>query len=139
MTPPRTRPGYIFLMSVLIAGAIIGATAVTMILLSLGAEHTGLAVQDSLQAYEHAQTCAERGLLALRSNLAYAGRERVEFDNGSCTIDSVAGAGNDDRVLCVTGQRFDTVRRLQIQVDLVHPKTVITAWEEVDSFTLCSL
>ena len=54
------RNGYVFLISVLVIGAIAATTAISLILLGLASEQSGLSVIQSSQAYELAQACAER-------------------------------------------------------------------------------
>ena len=137
MTTPSSRPGYIFLISIIIVGAVISATSATLFLLGLGAELTGYAVAESLQAYEHAQTCAERALRNLRADLGYVGRETAEFSSGRCTVATAGGSGNYDRTLCMEGVSGDTKRRLEIEIFRVYPTTRIGAWKEVTAFTRC--
>lgn len=131
------RPGYILLVSVLIVGAVMSATAFTLMLLGLGAELSGAAIADSAQAYENAQSCAEHALLSLRSDLAYDGGDTVDMPNGDCVIEAVGGGGNFDRTICVEGTMARSVRRMEIVVHRVLPETAIRSWEEVSSFTLC--
>lgn len=137
MTKPRSRPGYIFLISIIIVGAVVSATSATLFLLGLGAELTGYSVAESLQAYEYAQTCAERALRNLRADLGYIGRETAAFSQGSCTVANAGGSGNFHRTLCIEGVSGDTKRRLEIEVFRVYPTTRIHAWTEVTAFTLC--
>lgn len=133
----RGRSGYIFLVSVLIIGAVLSATSFTLMLLGLGAELSGKAIQDSVQAYENASSCAERALLALRSDLAYDGHQTIAMPSGSCTIGWMGGSGNFDRVICVEGTEGTSVRRMEITIDHVLPATTIRSWVEVDGFTHC--
>ncbi len=86
MTRLTSRPGYIFLVTVLVIGAIASATATSLLLLGWAAEQNGLLLMQSAQAYEHANTCAERALRELRRDLAYTGNVTHTFEYGSCEI-----------------------------------------------------
>jgi hypothetical protein len=131
------RPGYVFLISVLVIGAISATTAISLVLLGLASELTGFSVAQSAQAYELAQTCAERSLLSLRKDPAYAGSETFTLTGGTCTVQSIGGTGNANRTVCVEGHSADIVRRLEIGVARLYPSVRIASWEEVPSFSLC--
>ena len=133
----RGKPGFVFLISVLIIGAIVTAMSTSLILLGIAAEQNGMTVVQSAQAYEYAQTCAERALLSLRSDLTYDGGETVTFSNGTCTVMHAGGSGNTDRTLCLEGTSGRTTRRLEIAIRKVYPQATVTSWREVSSFTLC--
>lgn len=133
----RSRPGYIFLVSVLVIGVIATATASTLLLLGWAAEQNGLLVQQSAQAYEYAQTCAERGLRDMRRDLHYAGGETFTLDRGSCTVERIGGSGNEKRTLCVSGMSGDSTHRMQVNIDRLYPAVVIRSWEETAAFSLC--
>jgi hypothetical protein len=134
----RRRPGYIFLISVLVIGAVASATSVSLILLGLASEQSGLTVVQSAQAIELAQACAERALLFLRSDLSYGGGETLVIPGGTCVIHHVGGSGNADRTLCLEGVSGLSTRRIEISVSAVYPSMLIGSWQEVDSFALCS-
>lgn len=129
--------GYVFLITVLVIGSIASATAASLMLLGWAAEQNGKLVVDSAQAYEYAQTCAERALRALRLDLAYIGNESVTFAQGSCDIRRIWGKGNENRKMCITGYSGDSVRRVQIDVLSLYPSVRIKSWQEVSSFTFC--
>ncbi len=134
---PSSRPGYVFLISVLIIGAIVTEMAVSLILLGIAAQQSGLTVVQSTQAYENAQTCAERGLRSLRADLSYDGGESFGLPYGTCSIARTAGSGNADRALCVTGVNGKNTRRLEISIRQLYPSVKIISWKEVGEFTLC--
>lgn len=134
---PASRPGYIFLITVLVIGAIATTTAVTLVLLGLASEQTGLTLHQSAQAYEHAQTCAERTIRSLRSDLTYTGSETFVLTNGTCAVEDIAGTGNDNRIICVEGRSGRTVRRFEIVLREVYPSVKVASWTEVSAFSLC--
>ena len=131
------RPGYIFLVSVLVMGAIASATAVSLLLLGWAAEQNGQTVAQAGQAYEYSYTCVERALRTLRQNPNYGGDETFSFEYGECEIESIGGNGNTNRTICARGESGDSVRRLQLSVTRLMPSTLIASWEEVPTFTLC--
>jgi hypothetical protein len=131
------RSGYVFLISVLVIGAIASATSVSLLLLGWAAEQSGLLLVHSAQAYEYAQTCAERTMHSLRRDLNYSGDETFAFDYGSCAVALIGGSGNEDRTVCVSGSSGDSTRRLQVQVARLYPSVMIESWQEVSAFTLC--
>lgn len=133
----KSRDGYIFLVTVLVIGVIASATAASLMLLGWAAEQNGLLLVQSTQAYEYAQTCAERTLRELRSDLGYAGNVTVTFERGSCQIHSIGGSANENRHICITGLSGDAVRRVQVDVAALFPSVRVRTWEEVSSFTLC--
>lgn len=131
------RKGYAFLVGVLAIGAVGAATTISMILVGLAAYQSGEAVWESAQAWEYANTCAERALQYLRDDLSYAGEEEFTFKYGSCEILSIGGSGNENRTLCAEGILGDTARRVEVSVLRLFPSVVITDWKEVFDFTLC--
>ncbi len=129
--------GYVFLVTILMVGVIATATSVSLMLLSWAAEQNGFLVQRSTQAYEYANTCAERALRKMRIDPAYAGEETFSFATGSCSILRIGGAGNENRTLCTSGVVADISRRLQIHIDYLYPSVRIDSWSEVLSSDAC--
>ena len=126
-----------FLVAVLVIGVMAVATSLSLMLLGWAAEQNGLALMQSNQAYEYAQTCAERGLLALRKDVSYTGSEHILLARGSCEILGVTGSGNEDRMLCVQGTSGKSVRAMEIHIATILPATHIATWREVPTITLC--
>lgn len=133
----HARGGYVFLVTVLMVGVIATATAVSLMLLSWAAEQNGYLVQRSTQAYEYANTCAERALRKLRIDPSYAGEETFSFATGSCSILSIGGSGNEHRTLCTSGVVDNISRRLQIDIDRLYPSVRVSSWVEVLSSFEC--
>lgn len=131
------RHGYVFLITVLVIGAVAASTAISLILLGLAAEQTGLTVVQSAQAYELAQTCAERTIRSLRADPVYGGNETFTLTGGTCIVSPIDGSGNNSRVVCVEGQSGNAVRKFQISIRELYPAVRISSWQEVSMFTLC--
>lgn len=135
-----SKPGYIFLVTILVIGVIATATATSLLLLGWAAEQNGLLVMQSNQAFEYAQTCMEQTLLELKKDNTYAGDRTVAFTTGltgTCDIELIAGVGNENRSVCVTGYSGDSVRRLEINIARIYPSLRINSWQEVTDFSLC--
>jgi len=131
------RPGYIFLVTALMAGTIATATTISLLLLGLAAVRSSYAFQTSVQALAYAQACVERGLLELRDNDAYDGEANIAFSLGSCSILTDGGSGNAYRSLCTEGTSGQSTRRLQIHIRYILPTTRVQSYQEVTAFTLC--
>lgn len=132
-----THQGYVFLVTVLIVGVIATVTATSLMLLGWAAEQNGQLVAQSAQAFENAQTCVERTLKNLRYDLAYSGSGTTTLTNGTCTIRTVAGQGNDNRAICSEGVFGQNTRRLEVSISRVYPSVVVQSWREVPAFSLC--
>lgn len=132
------RRGYIFLLSVIMIGAIATATLSSLLMIGVGSMQIGFTVRQSEQARSLAQTCAERALRALWEDTSYAGIEALTFSEGQCDILRVGGSGNENRSVCAEGRVGSTVRRYEILLEQVLPSIQVSAWREVDQFSACS-
>jgi hypothetical protein len=133
----RTHSGYVFLVTVLVIGVIASATAASLALLGWAAEQNGYMLQQSNQASEYAQICAERTLRELRNDLNYAGEVTYEFDHGHCEVNRITGSGNENRNICISGVGGDNIHRYEIDVKRLYPTVMIDSWQEVADFLLC--
>ena len=132
-----SHSGYIFLVSVLVIGAIATATTLSLLLLGWAAEQDGFLAIQSHQALENAHTCAERTLLSLRKDPTYGGDETFTLTNGSCTVREIGGSGNENRTVCVEGDDGLTVERMEIKIAHLFPFIVVGSWQNVSDFSLC--
>lgn len=138
MTLSPARPGYAFLVTVLVIGTIAASAVATLLLLSTSALRSTLSLESSAHAHEAATACAERALWELRGNLQYIGDETVTLSSGAeCRVLPVGGSGNTGRTVCVEATHQSVIRRLEITVATVLPSTAITRWQEVSEFSLC--
>lgn len=131
------RSGYILLISILVIGAICSAILSSLLLLGTNASRVGHSIAETAEALSLAQSCADYGLLQLRTSLGYAGNEMLTFTHGTCELLTIGGTENDNRILCTEGQVGDSIRRLEIVVKHVVPQTKISSWQEVSTFSLC--
>ena len=134
----KARPGYIFLLSILFLSAITISALGSYLMLSIASMENGITFEGSVQALENANTCAERGLMALFLDSGYAGLETVNLPNGSCEILKTGGFGNENRTLCTEGIYGAHTRRMEIAIQRLLPNIAIYSWAEVASITSCS-
>ena len=157
VTRYTARSGYVLLISVLVVGVVASASAITILMLGLGAEKSALAVQQSTQSYANAWSCAEHAIQKLREDFEYEGNEsktltyafttntlgypgHIDYGSTSCIIYPVGGYGNEDRTICIEGTfGKGTKRRLEVAVTRIHPDVRIGSWEEVGQITSCSM
>jgi hypothetical protein len=127
------------LISILAIGAIASAVVISMLLLGTAVGRTSLSMQQSESAAFLSEACAEYALRSLRANPSYNGNEVVGgFSvNGTCTILPIGGSGTSNRIICTEATVGNVVRRLEIVVQSLLPKTLIYSWQDVPSFSLC--
>jgi hypothetical protein len=134
----KLRSGYVFLVSILVIGAIAMATMGSLLLISIGILRSGFALEQSTQAAALAHTCAERALFSLWQDSGYSGDEQLVFLQGECDTLRIGGSGNENRSLCVEGRTGDAVRRYEIILQRILPSIRVYSWQEVEYFSLCS-
>ncbi len=137
MMRTRSHSGYVFLVTVLMIGAIASTTLLSLLLLGWAAEQNGVLVERSMRSFEQVQVCAERTLRSLRLDPTYAGDETFKLDYGNCTIRKISGAGNINRIVCVESTVGTVTRRLEISISRLFPLITISSWQEVSAFTKC--
>lgn len=133
----KHRGGYVYLLMVLFVGVIALTVLGSYMLLSVTAMQTSRSVQLSMQALSNANTCVERALLSLQSDVGYTGNETLTLSEGSCTLEAIGGNGTQNRTVCATGSVGNATRRVQVYVNTVLPAVQIRSWSEVTTFTLC--
>lgn len=131
------RSGYIVLLSVLVIGAIAIATASSLVLLGISAQQSGFAVVKAEQALENARTCVERAVRSLRLSSAYTGNQTFVLVEGTCSLRTIAGSGNANRIICAEGKSTRSTRRLEVELSQILPTTKVKSYKEVQTFTLC--
>lgn len=139
---PQSRsirhPGYILLITILVIGVIVSAAVSSLLLLGISSNKSSFSVQQSSQALAITQGCGEEALLKLKQSLWYEGNETIPSSVGTCTILTIGGSGNSDRLICLEGVVGEVVRRVEIIVQKVLPEMKITSWREVTVFTSCT-
>jgi len=138
MSTVRSHPGYAFLITILLIGALASGLVAAALLLSAGWSRDVVTLRDGSKALALARSCAERAIVKLRTDLAYAGNEDLTIGETTCHIGVIGGAGAWSRTICATGSTGDSVRRIEISLASVLPNVLIQSWREVPDFTLCT-
>ncbi len=130
MSHQQNQQGYIALLAVLIVGA--AATAIALTLLSTGtdAQRSTLITQQSTQARQLANACAEEALLVIHDNTAYTGTGSLTLGAGSCTY-TVTNTGSTTRTISTSATINNVVRRAIVYVTIGASSISITSWQEV--------
>lgn len=126
--------GYIALISVIIISALIILIASSSNLISISESSMGLKEGQSWEAFYLANACGEEALIKLKESLKYKGDETLIFENGTCTILSGTGAGNQNRMIKVSASAYNIVRKIKIVINHVNPEIDIKSWLEVTDF-----
>lgn len=131
------RPGYVFLITVLLVGGIATAVVTSLLFIAVNSGRSALTLQQSSAAYSYAMSCAEIALRNLRIDGAYAGNETVAMPLGNCHIYAVGGSGNEDRVICTEGTSGTVERRMEVEINVIIPSILLKSWREVPAIELC--
>lgn len=137
MIRSSSRPGYAFLVTVLLIGAIATTVVASLLLLAIGTSKSSLSIQQSALALAHARSCAERALATLRTDGTSTGDFSLTLTDGTCRVLAIGGEGNETRTLCTEGTVGQVTRKLEIEIASVLPTIVIRSWREVAAFSLC--
>jgi hypothetical protein len=138
MMRSRSRPGYIFLMSVLFTGIIGMAAVLSMLLLSWASEQSGLTFAQTNQALTLANTCLEYAFQEIRKNPHYAGGDTLVLQNrGTCDILAIQRQG-DNRIFCTKGTYGQAIRRLEARISQLFPTPIVRSYKEVKDSGACN-
>lgn len=125
--------GYITLISVLIAGAVVLLIVTTTLLVGATISKSSLTLENSNQAKALVDACAEEALQQIRDSVNYSGGDTVTFGNGSCTY-NVINNGGQNRSIEAEGNVNSISRKVKIDLDNINPEINITYWQDVDNF-----
>lgn len=130
----KSQRGYIALISIFTVSALMVLVISSANLISIGEANMGLKESQTWEVFYLTTACAEKALIRLKNDSKYNGNENLTFDNGTCTILSIRGGGNKNRVVRVSGSAYNIIRRIEIEIDELNPDTLIGSWQEVVSF-----
>lgn len=133
LPPPDIKSGYITLLSVLIASAVITAIAITLLLSGVNASRQTQTLETSRRANSFAKACAEEALEQVRDSSSFSGSGGLTFGGGTCSY-SVVNTGGDSRLVQTTGISASVVRRIKITIDAINPRINVASWQEVTDF-----
>ncbi|HEV7449315.1 MAG TPA: hypothetical protein VGP13_02120 [Candidatus Paceibacterota bacterium] len=128
-TPPQK--GFAVIISVLIFAAIGTVISTSLLFLSVSAAQTAIAMQESSEANNLANACAEIALQKLVTSSAFVGTATTTLAQGTCNYGVAAAGAAADKIKAV-GTVGTTVRRVQISIAI--PQLVIFSWTEVGDF-----
>lgn len=131
-THAQQKGGYIALISVLIAGALMLLVGVGSSLRGVDTLNAVSGEESSLRASALADACAEEALMRLKGDVAYAGNETIIVGGGeTCRVLSLSGVGNTDRILLTQGVVNNYVRNVRVDIAQVNPSLTIRTWSTV--------
>jgi hypothetical protein len=122
--------GYIALMTLVIIGAVVLIAAVALTFIAFSQANFIISHNRSVKNYYAANACANYAILQLQKNLEYAGAEDLDLDGIKCRIDSVSGSGTKNRVIIVSSQVGDQLKKIKVELDQLKPVTIIKSWGE---------
>jgi len=133
MAPQYFPEGFATLTSVLLAGGIASAIAVTLLLSGVASSRNSLTTILSAQANALAHTCSEKALQTIHDSITYSGQGSLSIDDGSCTYTVSIGAG-PARTITTSGVVSNVTRKIQVEVGALTPKIIVSSWQEVADF-----
>ncbi|HEY4499873.1 MAG TPA: hypothetical protein VJH70_01955 [Candidatus Paceibacterota bacterium] len=126
----KNQKGFFTLISMMIAGAIGIAIAITLVLLGIGSSRTSLAIVQSQQAKALVNTCAELALLKIQKSFPFQGTVVFSNVSGNCEY-SVFNLGGENRLIQATGTVMEVIRKIRINVNAITPRITVSEWQEI--------
>lgn len=126
----KKQDGYIALLAVLVVGAAAMATALILLTTGTNIQRTTLVRQQSFQAQQLANACAEEALQVIHDSTSYTGSGNLTLGAGACTY-TVASTGSSTRTITATGTVDSVVRKSAVYVTINASSISITSWQEV--------
>lgn len=122
--------GYVALLTVLVVGA--ATTVMALALLTIGADsqRSGLVTQQSAQARQLANACAEEALQQINDAVGYTGTGNLTLGAGSCTY-TVTNTGSTTRTISASGTVNTVVRKLAVYATISASSISVTSWQDV--------
>lgn len=137
---PNSRPGYLFIIIVMLTGVLALMATVSLLLLSWSAEQQAVRQAQSSQSLELARSCMDIAVLTVRSNPSNSVSEQTHtFTSGTCHIEASQGGGTGPRRLCTSGTAGGVTRRLTSTFTALYPKPVVSVYEEMAMTDICSI
>lgn len=121
--------GYVTLISVLIVGAVGTSIVLSLLLLGSASSRTTFTYEQSLQAKNLADACAEDALEQIRTSTAFTGSGNLTIGQGSCTY-LVTSGGGENRTITASGTVGSVIRKVTISITDIDPSIVVNSWQE---------
>lgn len=132
-TLTRTYNGFATLTSVLLAGSVGSAIAVTLLLSGVNSTRNSMTITQSTQARALRHACAQQALGVIHDSLGWTGQGSLTFNDGSCTYAVTAGTG-ERRTVFATGTVGNVMHKLTLEISNLTPKIITSSWKEVADF-----
>jgi hypothetical protein len=132
--PACVNQGFITIIGVLVAGLIALAISSAMLFFGVGFSGSVLSIQQSYQAKGLARACADLGLLQIHNNITYTGTGNLTLGDGICTY-VVTSSGGSNRKVISSGVVNSITKKIEITINALSPKIVISSWQDVADFT----
>lgn len=125
--------GFATLTSVLLAGSIASAVAVTLLLSGVSSTQNATSTTQSFQAIAVANACAEKALQTIHETLGFTGTGGLTLGEGSCAF-TVTSGSESARTITVSGTVGVVTRKMKIEINALTPKITFSSWQEVADF-----
>ena len=122
--------GYVALITVLIVGAVSTAVSLALLVTGTDSQRSTLVTQQSIQARNLANACAEEALQQIHDDTAFTGTNNLTLGQGSCTY-TVTNTGGSNRTIVASGTVDGIVRKNQVHATIGASSITITSWQEV--------
>lgn len=130
MQTRRLQNGYIALITVLIVGAVGIAISMALLINGVDSQRATLVTQQSAQARNLANACAEEALQQIHDSTTFTGTNTLSLGQGTCTY-IVTNTGSTTRTIDASGTVGNVVRKNQVYVTIGASSISITSWQEV--------
>lgn len=125
--------GFITLMSVIIVSTVGISIGVSILLIGLSSTKTSLVIQQSAQARNLTNACAEEALEKIRTLSSFSGTGSLTFGQGSCAY-TVLNLGGQNRQVNASGTVASITRKAKVLIDQINPRIRLVSWQEVADF-----
>lgn len=126
-----------FLLGVLLVGALALMATLALLMLSWNDELNGVRFASNSQSQELARSCMDVAILKLRKTPGYIGNEEITFPTGTCQILTIQGAGASSRTICTKGISGTTSKMLLSVFTQLYAQTKISTYREPTSLKEC--
>ena len=123
--------GYIALMTLIMIGAIVLIAVIALTFMSVSQANFIVSHNKTVKNLYAANACANYAILQLQKNLNYAGNENLDLEGISCQVEAISGNGEKTRVIIVSSQVGNQLKKIKIELDQVKPVTIIKTWGEI--------
>jgi nitrogen fixation protein FixH len=125
--------GFSLLIAVLIISAITVSTVLVVMVLGIGTSRSGFVFEQSYQAKNLGQACAEEALQQIRDATSFTGTGSLTLGQGTCTY-TVTSQGGQNRTITATGTVGTVVQKVNVIIYMIDPTILAASWQEVADF-----